>query len=97
MLTLARAAYKEKTIHQNSLLFDIINFLDIHQKPMVITTNISPNDLAHPSEMGRERIYDRIIKNCLMIAVMGDDLRLKHSNLTPPYRVVVGRCYNCSI
>ena len=68
-----------KSEYQNSLLFDIINFLDIHQKPMVITTNISPNDLAHPSEIGRSRIYDRIIKNCLMIAVMGDDLRFKQA------------------
>ena len=45
--------------------------------PMIITTNLTAEELRKPQEVGYARIYDRIIERCFPIAVMGESRRNK--------------------
>ena len=66
-----------QSAYQSSLLFEVVNFLDIHQKPLVVTTNLSLKDMRHPGDLSYQRIYDRIIGRCVPMRVVGEDLRIK--------------------
>ena len=60
-----------------SLLFQLINFLDLNKIPMVITTNLSTDEIQKPSNQNARRIYDRILGRCTLLTVDGDDIRVK--------------------
>ena len=60
-----------------SLLFQLINFLDLNKIPMVITTNLSTDEIQKPSDQNARRIYDRILGRCTLLTVDGDDIRVK--------------------
>ena len=62
-----------------SLLFQIINFLDLNKIPLVITTNLSSQEIQTPSDENARRIYDRIIGKCMLFKVEGDDIRVKNA------------------
>lgn len=44
-------------------------------KPMIITTNISLDDLRNPTDMQSERIYDRIKERCHPVRMQGESRR----------------------
>ena len=54
----------------NDMLFDIIDTRYRSGKPLIVTTNLSPYDLKNP-ELGRERLYSRIIEKCTPITING--------------------------
>ena len=43
--------------------------------PMIITTNLTAEEIKNPQEVGYARIYDRILERCFPIAVMGESRR----------------------
>lgn len=57
-----------------SNLFDIINDRLINQKPIIFSSNFSPNDLG---EMYGARVQSRIIGTSDFYRIIGDDLRIK--------------------
>ncbi len=63
--------------NENVQLFEIVNFLEINEKPVVVTTNLSPKELAKPECLTCKRIYDRLLGRCVMMVLMGEDLREK--------------------
>ena len=54
----------------NDMLFDIIDTRYRSDKPLIVTTNLSPQELKNP-ELGRERLYSRIIEKCTPIKING--------------------------
>lgn len=44
-------------------------------RPMVITTNLSLEDIRNPGDMGRERIYQRVLEACQPVRFVGDSRR----------------------
>jgi len=59
-------------------------------KPLIVTTNLSPNDFKNPENLSYERVYDRIIQTSPIVvkiegesrrAEMGKAKREKHQNL----------------
>lgn len=44
-------------------------------RPMVITTNLSLEDIRSPGEMGRERIYQRVLEACQPVRFVGQSKR----------------------
>lgn len=44
-------------------------------RPMVITTNLSLEDVRSPGDMGRERIYQRVLEGCQPVRFVGDSRR----------------------
>ena len=44
-------------------------------RPMVITTNLSLEDIRNPGDMGRERIYQRVLEACQPVRFVGQSHR----------------------
>ena len=64
-----------KTEFMQETVFNVINSRICTGKPMIITTNLTRAELAKPSEIGYQRIYDRIPERCLAVHVAGESLR----------------------
>lgn len=43
--------------------------------PMIITTNLTAEEIKKPQEVGYARIYDRILERCFPVAVTGESRR----------------------
>ena len=56
-------------------VFNIIDARYRSGKPMIITTNLTAEEIKNPQEVGYARIYDRILERCFPIAVMGESRR----------------------
>ena len=44
-------------------------------KPLIITTNLAPHDIAKPANIAYERIYDRIKQNSIPVKMVGESRR----------------------
>jgi DNA replication protein DnaC len=42
---------------------------------VIVTTNLTPEELAQPADIGYSRIYDRILERCLAVKVDGRSRR----------------------
>lgn len=45
------------------------------QKPLIITTNMTLNELKHPVDLAHERIYDRVLERCVPLKINNCNLR----------------------
>lgn len=45
--------------------------------PLIITTNLTSEELKHPAEMRKQRIYSRLFEMCIPLEVTGEDRRKK--------------------
>ena len=43
--------------------------------PMIVTTNLTLEELQHPEDLSRSRIYDRILERCLPIRINDQNIR----------------------
>jgi DNA replication protein DnaC len=46
-------------------------------KPLIITTNLSPDDFKNPANIAYARIYDRVKQNCMPIKMIGESRRVE--------------------
>ncbi len=56
----------------------VYNIVDARYRtglPMIITTNLTGNELKNPSDIGNARIYDRILEKCHPVKVDGQSIR----------------------
>lgn len=59
----------------------VFNIIDARYRsglPMIITTNLTAEEMKKPSEIGQCRIYDRILERCHPVAVQGQSIRRQH-------------------
>ena len=60
---------------QNDLLVTVINSRYQTRLPLIVTTNLTVEQLKHPKTQAEERIYSRILEMCHPVKVEGDDRR----------------------
>lgn len=56
-------------------LFAIVDSRYRAKKPLIITTNLGPQDLTSPETLAYKRIYDRLLENCLRLKITGPSRR----------------------
>ena len=56
-------------------VFSVIDSRYRSQLPMIVTTNLTLNELKHPEDLARARIYDRVMERCIPIRVNGQNVR----------------------
>lgn len=56
-------------------VYNLINGRYLAMKPMVITTNLSLQQMKAPRSMEEQRIYDRVLERCIPVCFDGDSLR----------------------
>lgn len=44
-------------------------------KPLIVTTNLTSDELKHPAEIRKQRIYSRLFEMCVPVEVKGKDRR----------------------
>ncbi len=56
-------------------VFNVIDSRYRSQLPMIVTTNLSLEELKDPTDLSRTRIYDRVLERCLPIRVSDQNIR----------------------
>jgi len=56
-------------------VFNVIDSRYRTQLPMIVTTNLTIKELKSPADLGRKRIYDRILERCMPVRVNGQNIR----------------------
>ena len=56
-------------------VFSVIDSRYRSQLPMIVTTNLTLEELQHPEDLSRSRIYDRVLERCLPIRVNDQNIR----------------------
>lgn len=63
------------TTYMNEITFDVIDLRYRSRKPLLITSNISSDEFAHPKDQSKNRVYSRISELALPVLVNGKDKR----------------------
>ena len=56
-------------------VFSVIDSRYRRELPMIVTTNLTLEELQHPEDLSRSRIYDRVLERCLPIRVNDQNIR----------------------
>ena len=62
---------ERKSDYMKEIVFNVIDSRDRVGLPMILTTNLSLEDLKNPKDIEDERIYSRILKSCFPVEVEG--------------------------
>ena len=60
------------------------------KKPLIITTNLRPEEMKAPNNVQRSRIYSRIKEMCVPVAITGEDRRSSGSPARDSARLLLG-------
>ena len=77
LLILDDLGTERKTHYMQEMAYKIINARYVAGGPMIVTTNLTKEELGSPADMGYKRIYSRVLENCLAIHVDGSDRRMQ--------------------
>ena len=73
-------------------VFNIIDSRYRSQLPMIVTTNLTVDELKNPADLARARIYDRVLERCTAIKVNDQNIRKLNmaENLTKAKQLLEG-------
>ena len=49
------------------------------RKPLIVTTNLTLNEIQHPQDTAHARIYDRLLEMCVPVSCIGVSLRKENA------------------
>lgn len=75
LLILDDFGMERRTEYAQEQVFHIIDGRYLARRPLIITTNLSLNELKHPADMAQERIFDRVLELCVPVCFDGESLR----------------------
>lgn len=75
LLVLDDLGAERKSEYMQEIVFDIIDGRYLAGLPVIITTNLTADEITKTDEIGYSRIYDRILERCLPIKVEGKSRR----------------------
>ncbi len=68
---------ERKTEYMQETVFNIIDSRYRSGLPLIVTTNLTPEEIKQPQDVGYQRIYDRILERCFPVEVAGTSRRRK--------------------
>lgn len=77
LLVLDDLAAERKTEYMQEIVYNVIDSRYRAGLPMIITTNLTSDELKKPQEMSNKRIFDRALERCLPVEVTGENRRHK--------------------
>lgn len=75
LLILDDVGTERDTSFSNEQVYEIVNQRYKSNKPLIVTTNMSANEMRNPSDIAKKRIYDRILEMCSPLKVSGQSRR----------------------
>ena len=71
---------ERKTEYMQEIVYSVIDAIYRAGVPLIITTNLSLEELKHPQNIAEARYYDRILERCFPVEVSGANQRRKKIN-----------------
>lgn len=91
LLILDDFGMERQTDYAREQIFNIIDGRYLRKMPLIVTTNLSLNELKNGKTMAEKRIYDRILEMCVPVCFDGESLRAaKARENLKRYRELVG-------
>lgn len=56
-------------------LFNVIDSRYRTRKPLIVTTNLTLNELKNTTDLSYKRIYDRVLEMCMPVQIEGVSIR----------------------
>lgn len=56
-------------------IYNIVDSRYRSRKPLIVTTNLTLDDIRHPQDTAHARIYDRLLEMCVPISCIGGSFR----------------------
>ncbi len=75
LLILDDFGMERQTDYAREQVFNIIDGRYLSGKPLIVTTNLSLQELKHPQDMAQQRIFDRVLELCVPVCFDGESLR----------------------
>ena len=60
-------------------VYNIVDSRYRSQKPLIVTTNLTLDEIRHPQDTAHARIYDRLLEMCVPISCIGVSLRKENA------------------
>ena len=77
LLVIDDLASERDTEYMNEIVTNIIDERYRSGKPMIVTTNLTSEELKNPRDVRKQRIYSRLMEMCIPLEVKGTDRRKK--------------------
>ncbi len=77
LLILDDLGAERQTPYMQEMVYKIINARYTQGGPMIITTNLTKEELGNPADIGYKRVYSRILEWSLAVSVDGKDRRMQ--------------------
>lgn len=75
MLVIDDLGAERDSEYMQEMIFNIIDSRYRAGLPFIVTTNLTAKELSAPKDIGRQRIYDRILERCYPVEVLGGSRR----------------------
>lgn len=75
LLILDDFGMERQTDYAREQVFNLIDGRYLSRLPLIVTTNLSLQELKNPKTMSEKRIYDRILQMCVPVCFDGESLR----------------------
>lgn len=75
LLVIDDLSAERKTEYMQEIVFNVIDARYRANLPIIITTNLTREELMHPANIGYQRIFSRLFEMCTPIEVVGKDRR----------------------
>ena len=81
LLVLDDLAAERDTSFMQEIVFHVIEERSAAGKPMILTSNLSPQEFLHPAELSRSRVFSRVAEVCTIVSVTGADRRMERRKM----------------
>ena len=81
LLVLDDLAAERDTSFMQEIVFQVIEERSAAGKPMILTSNLSPQEFLHPAELSRDRVFSRVAEVCTIVSVTGIDRRMERRKM----------------
>ena len=75
LLVIDDLSAERKTEYMQEIVFNVIDARYRANLPLIVTTNLTREELLHPSDLTYQRIFSRLFEMCTPIEVSGKDRR----------------------
>lgn len=75
LLVIDDLASERETAYMGEIIQSVIDARYRSGKPLIVTTNLTAQEMKHPEDIRRKRIYSRLFEMCIPVEVKGTDRR----------------------
>ena len=75
LLILDDLAAESKSEYMQEIVYEVINNRYLAGLPLIVTANLTADELKHPADITNQRIFSRLYEMCIPLEVKGDDRR----------------------